>query len=49
MFEVAWQEFNRKDQVVAKRKAFQTKAAMNKFIDKLCDKDNFYQILGYRG
>ena len=48
MFEVAWLEFNRKDQVVTKRKAFKTEAAMDKFIDKLNDKDNFYQIIGYR-
>ena len=48
MFEVMWQEFNRKDQVVTKRKEFRTEAAMDKFINKLHDKDNFWQIIGYR-
>lgn len=48
MFEVAWQEFNRKAEIVTKRKSFRTKAARDKFIEKLYDKDNFWQILGYR-
>lgn len=49
MFEVAWQEFNRKDQVVTKRKAFRTETALCRFVEKLQVKDNFYQIIGYRG
>ena len=49
MFEVAWQEFNRKDRVVTKRKAFRTETALCRFVEKLHDKDNFYQIIGYRG
>ena len=48
MFEVMWQEFNRKNQVVTKRKGFRSEAAMDKFINKLHDKDNFWQIIGYR-
>ena len=48
MFEVVWQEFNRRDAVVTKRKAFRTEAALDKFIDKLHEKDNFWQVLAYR-
>lgn len=48
MFEVAWQEFNRKAEIVTKRKSFRTETALDRFVEKLCDKDNFYQILGYR-
>lgn len=48
MFEVAWQEFNRKAEIITKRKSFRTEAAMNKFIEKLHNKENFWQILGYR-
>lgn len=48
MYEVAWQEFNRKDQIITKRKSFRTEAALDKFVEKLYGKDNFYQILGYR-
>lgn len=48
MFEVAWQEFNRKAEIVTKRKSFRTEAALDKFIEKLHDKENFWQILGYR-
>ena len=48
MFEVAWQEFNRRAEIVTKRKTFITEAALDRFIEKLYDKDNFWQILGYR-
>lgn len=48
MFEVAWQEFDRKAEIVTKRKSFRTEAALNRFIEMLYDKDNFWQILGYR-
>ena len=45
MHEVTWNEINRKDQIVAKRKSFKTSKAMEKFIEKLVEKDNFYGIL----
>jgi len=48
-FEVAWQEFDRNDRPVAKRKQFKTQAAMSRFIEKLKEKDNFYQLLAYSG
>ena len=37
-----WQEFDRNDRVVMKEKAFKTEEAMQKFIKKLEQKDNFY-------
>jgi len=46
--ELAWQEFNKSDRVVSKRKTFKDKASMEKFIDKLTEKDNFYKILASR-
>ena len=47
MYEVAWQEINSKDAIVSKRKAFKTEAALEKFVEKLYEKDSFYQILAY--
>ncbi len=48
MFEVAWKEFNRSDRIVVKRRAFKTEKARNSFIDKLFQKDNFFEIVGIR-
>ena len=48
MNELAWQEYNKSGRIVTKRKTFKTDAAMERFIEKLVDKDNFYQILAYR-
>lgn len=42
-----WMEFNKKEQAVTKEKFFKTKIARKKFIDKLVEKDNFWQILAY--
>lgn len=44
MFAVEWVEFNKKDQLVGKRKEFKTEDEMKKFIDKLEKKDSFYMI-----
>lgn len=48
MFEVIWQEINKSDKIVTKCKEFKTESAMQKFIEKLYDKDNFYGILATR-
>ena len=48
MKEISWQEFNKSDRVVTKRKSFKTEEAMKKFIEKLVEKDNFYTILATR-
>lgn len=48
MYEVAWQEINKQDRIVTKRKEFKTAEAMQRFIEKLFEKDNFYCILGTR-
>lgn len=48
MSEVAWQEFNKSDRLVTKRKSFKTDEAMERFIEKLTEKDNFYTILATR-
>ena len=45
MCEVSWLEFTKSGEVKTKRKAFKTEAAMQKFINKLVEKDNFYRIL----
>ena len=47
MFEVIWQEFNRQARIVTKRRAFRSESAMQRFIDKLHNKDNFWQMIGY--
>lgn len=43
--EVAWQEFDRNDRVVTKRKEFKSIEAAEKFIEKVSEKNNFYRIL----
>ena len=48
MKELVWQEFNKSDRIVTKRKSFKTEEAMQKFIEKLTEKDNFYTILATR-
>ena len=48
MREIAWQEFNKNDRLVTKRKEFKTEAAAQKFLDKLTEKDNFCRILATR-
>ena len=44
MYGIRWQEFNKKDQLVMKEKYFETEKALNKFIEKLMQKDNFHSI-----
>lgn len=44
---VRWNEFNRKDQLVAKEKIFATKKARDQFAKKLEKKDNFCSILAW--
>ena len=48
MFEVAWQEFNKSGRLVVKRKCFKDERAMERFVQKLFQKDSFYQILATR-
>lgn len=48
MYEVAWQEISKSGKVLTKRKSFQTQKALEKFIEKLYDKDSFYGILATR-
>ena len=48
MKEIVWQEFNKSDRIDTKRKSFKTSEAMEKFIAKLTEKDNFYTILATR-
>ena len=48
MKEVAWQEFNKSGRLVTKRKTFKTDAALERFIQKLFEKDNFYGVLATR-
>ena len=48
MFEVAWKEINSKYRIVCKRKAFKSESALGAFIDRLIERDNFFEITGYR-
>lgn len=47
MYEVAWQEFSKSGAIQSKRRSFKTEAAMEAFIQKLFEKDNFFQLLGF--
>jgi desulfoferrodoxin (superoxide reductase-like protein) len=44
---VRWIEFNKRDEAVMKEKFFKTAKAMDKFIEKVQQKDNFYEIYSY--
>ena len=48
MYEIAWKEVSKTERIVIKRKTFKTEVAMNKFIGKLFDKDNFLEIFATR-
>lgn len=45
MREILWQEIDRNDRIVTKRKTFKTDKALEKFIEKISEKDNFFGIL----
>lgn len=47
MFEVAYQEINKKDEVVTKSKSFKSEEARQKFVEKLSQKDNFVCIVAF--
>ena len=47
-YEVAWQEFDRNDRIVTKRKAFKTEEGRAKFIERISYKASFYCIYGTR-
>lgn len=49
MFEVTYQEVNKRDEVVTKRKSFKTAAARDKFVERASQKDNFLCVLAYAG
>lgn len=48
MYEVAYQMFNAKGEIVTKRKTFKTEVARAKFIERISYDDNFYGIYGTR-
>ena len=47
MKSVRWIEANRRDEMVGKQKDFKTEVALQKFIAKLVEKDNFIRIEAY--
>ena len=47
MYEIAWQEIDRKGNIVSKRRAFKSGSACAHFAEKLVEKDSFYRILAY--
>ena len=47
-YEVAWQEFDRNDRIVTKRKAFKPEEGRAKFIERISYKASFYCIYGTR-
>jgi len=49
MFEVTYQEVNKRDEVVTKRKSFKTAAVRDKFVERASQKDNFLCVLAYAG
>lgn len=48
MTEIVWQEIKKNGEIVTKQRTFKTEKAAEKFIEKLYDKDNFYNILATR-
>ena len=47
-YEVAWQEFDRNDRIVTKRKAFKTEKGRATFIERISYKASFHCIYGTR-
>lgn len=48
MFEIAWKEVTKTGRIVYKRKSFEREITMERFIDKLFQKDNFLEIIASR-
>jgi len=48
MIEMAYQEFNKRGEIIMKRKVFKTYEAMDKFLEKLEDKGTLYSVYGTR-
>ena len=46
-FGVRWQEFDRNDRITTKEKFLKTAEAREKFIEKLNDKNSFYQVIAF--
>lgn len=42
---VRWREFDKNDKLKTKEKFFKTEKARDKFIDKIENSDNFYEIV----
>ncbi len=47
-FELAWIEINKRFQLVSKRREFKTPEARTRFVDKLLNSGNLYEILSSR-
>lgn len=46
MYELAWQEIDRKGNIISKRRAFKSSRARTAFAEKLLEKSSFYRTLG---
>jgi len=44
---VQWVEFDKQDRAVTKEKIFKTKAARDKFADKVQEKNNFWKFAAW--
>lgn len=41
---IRWMEFSRDDRIVKKEKTFRSQVAMERFIERLYDKNNFFSL-----
>ena len=48
VYEIMWQEFDRDDRIVTKRKSFKTEKGRSQFMERIMYKASFYCILGTR-
>ena len=48
MFEIAWREITAKGRIVCKHRAFKSESAREIYIDRLIQRDSFYEIVGIR-
>jgi len=44
---IVWQEFTKSGSITTKRKSFKSAAELERFTQRLFDKDNFYKIIAY--
>jgi len=46
-YALRWREFNRTGMAITKQKSFDTELQLDRFMDKLVERDNFFEIVAF--